>query len=931
MKQIFLSLIAFFIVLFPAIGQSTWLKPETGYITNDIIADKAFSCHDISGNTLYAIDSDGLYGYDLATMQQTLNLGKAPASYKGAWVSFVTADPDGTKVWVGYTSSGLVDDRIFSVDINTGVWTHAATLPGNFDMECHNGKYYVSGLNKEGWDGVNDVNCISLLDVSGANQHKKIIEIGGNSTGLAIDGSGNVYNAKYDPSGSSVMYKWSATAIEGILAANDKTFLTKNDATVVTTMPGNGPYDCTTDAAGRLIFNCNDFSGGSFVSLWNGKTGETQNYDKIGVYCGGSFAWFAMIKAKGDLANGGKIYMLNYGDPLVEIRQSLAPSIKRNIDDKLLPINAPQTEINLADYFSAKAGTTIEYAASAATNSILSSVVVDGSTLKVDYLADATGSAEITITGTTSGDATQTSFTIEVRDIDYSNGAFIVNEDWFGHSNGTVNYMTNDQQMVYRAFQNENPGKSLGVTTQFGTIYGNRFFFMSKQGPRLVVANANTMKEQVSIEEFVANESGNKSDGRAFVGVTPEKGYISTTKGIYLFDINTLTVGAIIENTSGEVGNMLRAGNYVFAEKTNEIYIIDATTNQIVKTIAGTSISGVVQALDGYVYVGSKSKLLKVDPYTLEQQEIALPSGIEIPSAFGWAWYAGSFCASATENALFWSKPGGWSGSNIIYKYVIGDESSLSAPFITLESGMELYGAGLRVHPATNQVYVTGKKSGWGDNSLYNKLYVFDGSTGAEVSRKELEPYYWFPAMPVFPDAHAPVLNLTNIEMEKGDQPIRLQLTSLATDADNNDAAILVSVVENNHPEIIEATIDGRELVLAQKQTAGVAQIKLQAISNGISSEASFNVTVGQATGIPVLTDGQIKVYPAPFNTHLTISSKQLQESRYQLVNLIGQVVQSGLLNQTENTISTTSLKPGAYILMINTTEGVITQKVVKQ
>ena len=38
-------------------------------------------------------------------------------------------------------------------------------------------------------------------------------------------------------------------------------------------------------------------------------------------------------------------------------------------------------------------------------------------------------------------------------DVDYSDGVFIVNEDWYGHQNSTVNFLTNQGEWIYRAFQ----------------------------------------------------------------------------------------------------------------------------------------------------------------------------------------------------------------------------------------------------------------------------------------------------------------------------------------------------------------------------------------------------------------------------------------------------------------------------------------------
>ena len=36
---------------------------------------------------------------------------------------------------------------------------------------------------------------------------------------------------------------------------------------------------------------------------------------------------------------------------------------------------------------------------------------------------------------------------------DYSDGVFFVNEDWYGHQNSTVNFLTNDGEWIYRVFQ----------------------------------------------------------------------------------------------------------------------------------------------------------------------------------------------------------------------------------------------------------------------------------------------------------------------------------------------------------------------------------------------------------------------------------------------------------------------------------------------
>ena len=59
------------------------------------------------------------------------------------------------------------------------------------------------------------------------------------------------------------------------------------------------------------------------------------------------------------------------------------------------------------------------------------------------------------------------------ENVDYTQGVFILNEDWFGHNNSTINFMTSSGDFAYRIFQTANPGKELGCTSQFGTIFGD--------------------------------------------------------------------------------------------------------------------------------------------------------------------------------------------------------------------------------------------------------------------------------------------------------------------------------------------------------------------------------------------------------------------------------------------------------------------------
>lgn len=68
----------------------------------------------------------------------------------------------------------------------------------------------------------------------------------------------------------------------------------------------------------------------------------------------------------------------------------------------------------------------------------------------------------------------------------YTDGVFMLNEDWYGHNNSTLNFIRPDHPtdpFEYYIIQNNesNAGQSLGATAQFGAVYGDYLFIISKQ------------------------------------------------------------------------------------------------------------------------------------------------------------------------------------------------------------------------------------------------------------------------------------------------------------------------------------------------------------------------------------------------------------------------------------------------------------------
>ena len=95
--------------------------------------------------------------------------------------------------------------------------------------------------------------------------------------------------------------------------------------------------------------------------------------------------------------------------------------------------------------------------------------------------------------------------------VDYTQGVFIVNEDWFGHRNSTTNYLTRDGKFVY------NNTTEIGATACFGAAWGNRYYIIAKQakdngskveGGRITICDANTMRIIKQIKDIDGDNDG---------------------------------------------------------------------------------------------------------------------------------------------------------------------------------------------------------------------------------------------------------------------------------------------------------------------------------------------------------------------------------------------------------------------------------------
>ena len=381
---------------------------------------------------------------------------------------------------------------------------------------------------------------------------------------------------------------------------------------------------------------------------------------------------------------------------------------------------------------------------------------------------------------------------------DYSKGIFIVNEDWYGHQNSTVNFLMPDDPdgnyWEYRVIQKENPGIELGCTNQFGAIWHDKFYFIAKQakdpgasvtGGRITVADARTLK--VIFQSELIDPSGAQCDGRGFIGVDEHKGYISSSNGVWIFDLDTYAVKGMIPGTDnpnagddkpntdptgslyfGQSGSMVMASGKVFlAHQQAGVIVIDPVEDKVVKVIGmdmvaeGAGIGSVIVAKDGSVWasVAKDTKgtgstlpfLIRIDPISLASEVIPLEDGFFPPSNSWYAWTPDTFCASSVTNTLYWS--GGsnsWFSGKYVYKFDI--LSRKATKIIDLDADGEdwkVYGCSMRLHPVTDELYVSLYRQ-FSIPTYITRRYDCDGN---KLKDYQMISNYWFPSIPVFPQS----------------------------------------------------------------------------------------------------------------------------------------------------------------------------------
>ena len=467
-----------------------------------------------------------------------------------------------------------------------------------------------------------------------------------------------------------------------------------------------------------------------------------------------------------------------------------------------------------------------------------------------------------------------------VANVDYEDGIFLLNEGWYGHVHGYMYFRASDGTMVYRAPEVENGnGTQLGVTAQFGTVYGGKVYVCSKQnaysseeyGSRISVLNAATLK----IEKELKTLPGGV-DPRAIM-LTDDAAYVSTSGGVLVYDKDLTECKATIGDS--EYSTMVYAGGKVFVcEFRGNLAIIDPATNAIESTIEGT-FGGLVMSHDGNIWasVVDANKLLKVNPYTLASEEVAVEAGVAINK---YSWCTDGFSASTLENKLYWKSVDGWENQGI-YCYDI-DKDELTKIIDMAGDSYTFYDGGVGVHPASGNICSMMNQTSWGKNSAYREwnkagelLTDEELPTSVDVNGETFTTEYPFPAQVFFSDKYAPEFDVTALGSVAPGTTAKYRLTDIVSDADNQDAAIVVTAettgsIKANIAEgylYVEGTSEGEgSLTLVANSNGRKASTTIQYNATSLSDVAAASLEVtASAQGISVCSPvaGEVSVIDA--------------------------------------------------------------------
>lgn len=456
---------------------------------------------------------------------------------------------------------------------------------------------------------------------------------------------------------------------------------------------------------------------------------------------------------------------------------------------------------------------------------------------------------------------------------DYTHSMLIYNEGWYGHDMASLTHISASGYAAYNVFEDVNPDKSLGLSGTWASRYADKLYAVSKQsGLNLNGAEGGVLTQMDGASLTYIDQITSLPDNSqayAFCGVNSEKGYLSTSKGIYPVDLTSMTLDECIKAAKTfdlQHGEMIFYQGRLFAcvEDWDPI-VIDCETDTYIELPTGSVFTGFVTP-DGSLYFAKNEEgreFIKVDPNSLSYTPVSLNGGEytgRMRLANVWStWRPAPLAVDLKENVVYYATE--FDATTVARANL--DTGEFIPDFIKLPeiNGVQqcLYGQGISVDPHTGEIVLNAVEKGYGIHYAENYVYRVDASNGKILDDKtlKLSQYYWFPSMTVYSGYEAPALDFSDVSLQDGDVTLNmLEHTSLAL----GNKYMVEYTVSSSAPTVCAVRRNNAYEFQLMRKSEGNATITVKAQFLGLLSSAEFNVGTSAIGDVTTLSD-KVDVY----------------------------------------------------------------------
>lgn len=359
---------------------------------------------------------------------------------------------------------------------------------------------------------------------------------------------------------------------------------------------------------------------------------------------------------------------------------------------------------------------------------------------------------------------------------DFRRGMLLVCEGQFGADYGSLAFFGEDGSRMYRVFSEVNPGYYLGTTSQSGCCRNDNVYVVSKDaagGGFITVMEASTLQYKGSLNSLPGH-------CQAFYlsAVSEEKGYLSTSEGLYVIDLAGMVVTARVSGaglSSGMFGQSLCLHDRLYAiSRRDGVVVVNIHTDEVEKVIPVQGASAIASSsAEGMIYIGttnSSGEIVKISADDFSVEKIDLPGGDAALTEVWESWHLQPFAFDCGNNALLITGK----SPEKVNRYELHTGEFISG-FIKLPETSRgyagvVYGQGISVSPYDGSVTIIAAHSA-GD--VFNddfRIYSADASTGELIPDRTIEmpDEYWFPAQILYPASISSIHETKPDENEHG-------------------------------------------------------------------------------------------------------------------------------------------------------------------